>query len=82
MANGYTLKSASKKPNNDIQFSNFNVDSNQIDCIGITYDGKRFKWFSNWEMLTNFIEHNLDLKGSWTSPGGSSLKFICYNLDL
>ena len=68
--------------NNNVLFSNFNDDFNQTDCTNVIHDGKRFKWISNWETLKNFIEYSLPLKGRWTSPGGSSRKFTCKNLDL
>ena len=48
---------------NNVLFSNFNDDFNQIDCTNVIHDGKRFKWISNWETLKNFIEYNLPLKG-------------------
>ena len=79
MADGYILRGGSKKINKDVQIPNFIVDCNQIDCRDITYDGERFKWTSGWEALRNFIEHNLKLKGRWTSPGGSSRKFTGKN---
>ena len=82
MADGRILRGGSKKINKDVQISNLVVDCNQIDCRDITYDGERFKWTSGWETLKNFIEHDLKLKGRWTSPGGSSRKFTGKNLDL
>ena len=82
MADGHILRGGCKRLNNNVLFSNFNDDFNQIDCTNVIYDGKRFKWISNWETLKNFIEYSLQLKGRWTSPGGSSRKFTCKNLDL
>ena len=82
MADGHILRGVCKRLYNNVLFSNFNDDFNQIDCTNAIHDGKRFKWISNWETLKNFIEYSLQLKGKWTSPGGSSRKFTFKNLDL
>ena len=82
MADGHILRGGCKRLNNNVLFSNFNDDFNPIDCTNVIHDGKRFKWTSNWETLKNFIEYSLQLKGRWTSPGGSSRKFTCKNFDL
>ena len=53
----------------------------QGNCWYITYDGKRLKWTASYELLKIFVNQTIELKGKWTSPGGSSKKFICNGSD-
>ncbi len=43
----------------------------------LTYDGKRLKCTASYELLKVFVDQTTELKGKWTSLGGSSKKFIC-----
>ncbi|CAB4003662.1 AP2-associated kinase 1-like [Paramuricea clavata] len=47
-----------------------------------SYDSKRIKWIGTFDILKKFVECDLKLDGKWSSPGGCSKKFTCYNLDI
>ena len=51
------------------------------NCWYLTYDGKRLKWTASYELLKVFVDQTIELKGKWTSPGGSSKKFVCNGSD-
>ena len=48
----------------------------------IAYDGKRLKWQNSLKTLQDFFENSLDQRGKWSSPGGSSRKFVGSSNDL
>ena len=51
------------------------------NCWYLTYDRKRLKWTASYELLKVFVDQTIELKGKWTSPGGSSKKFVCNGSD-
>ena len=41
----------------------------------LTYDGKFYRWNGSLDELKSFVEQQLKLHGSWTSPGGETKVF-------
>ena len=41
----------------------------------LTYDGKFYRWNGSLDKLKSFVEQQLKLHGSWTSPGGETKVF-------
>ena len=46
------------------------------DLLAYYKDNRKFKWFSDFDQLKEFVEE-LGLQGEWVSPGGSAKKFSC-----
>ena len=55
---------------------------NHIASSNVSYENKRSKWIGTLDILQKFVKYDLKLDGKWSSPGGSSKKFTCYNLDI
>ena len=82
MADGCVLTSSEKFSDKNAFESKLNDYYTHDDCIKLVYDGKRLKWIASFESLKIFVEQIIELKGKWSSPGGSSKKFTCSDSDL
>ena len=51
-------------------------------CINLSYDGTRIRWSGSFDMLKEFVESAIKLRGKWSSPGGNSKKFTFYSSDI
>ena len=51
-------------------------------CANLSYDGIRIRWTGSLDTLKEFVESVIKLQGRWSSPGGSTKKFTCSNIDL
>jgi hypothetical protein len=51
-------------------------------CGHLTYDGTRIKWSQDLQLLKNFVENIVGLRGNWSSPGGKAKRFTSVNFDL
>ena len=63
MAEGAALGSSEKFWNNCALERLLKDNYNKADYINLTYDGKRLKWLSSYELLKKFVEETIALKG-------------------
>ena len=52
----------------------FNINKDCPLLANITWDGKRFKWQSDFQSLKKLFKQSIGLKGKQSSPGGGSKK--------
>ena len=46
-----------------------------MESSGLTYEGETYLWLKSFSDLESFVEESLNIKGKWTSPGGSAILF-------
>ena len=51
------------------------VQSLSVKCNKLEWDGKTYRWTGNLEELKDFIQNDMKLSGTWSSPGGDSRLF-------
>ena len=82
MAVGHDFSSSTKIGN----LTSLNLDVDIIrslkGCGHLTYDGTRIKWSQDLQLLKNFVENIVGLRGNWSSPGGKAKRFTSVNSDL
>ncbi len=74
MAENMVLTNPVKSLNNGALELKLKDKYKQGNCWYLTYDGERLKWTASYELLKVFVDQTIELKGKWTSPGGSSKK--------
>ena len=81
MAVGHDFSSSIKIGN--LTSLNFDLDiiRSLKGCGYLTYDGTRIKWSQDLQLLKNFVENIVGLRGNWSSPGGKAKQFRSSNLD-
>ena len=81
MAVGHDFSSSIKIGN----LTSLNLDLDIIrslkGCGYLTYDETRIKWSQDLQLLKNFVENIVGLRGNWSSPGGKAKQFRSSNLD-
>ncbi|CAB4024508.1 Hypothetical predicted protein [Paramuricea clavata] len=82
MADSSNFVSSTKFHQNIPKIWNAKEICNHIASSNLSYDSKRIKWIGTFDILQKFVECDLKLDGKWSSPGGCSKKFTCYNLDI